>query len=148
MKEEKKEARKKVREILEEYQKRTKNDPPKKIEGLDIKNCGSYAKFGPPVGAFANPRTKEIDRENMYKKIEKSAGDDIIYGIDEICSIYGLYGKNSEIYNAMAEGKAVSELIKESLQEHQQAGEIEIAKREESLLARCLRREQEKGLSV
>ncbi len=146
MKEEKRKTRKKVREILEEYQERTKNDPPKKIEGLDIKTVGSYAKFGPPVGIFTNPRTKEIDRENLYKKIEMTSGDDIIYGIDEIGSIYGLYGKDSEIYNAMAEGKVVSGMIKESLEENRQAGNLEIAKREESLLARCLQRE--KGLSL
>ena len=178
MKEEKKEARKKVREILEEYQARIKNNPPKKIEGMDIKTIGSYTKFGPPEGNFTSPRTvpidlerfveetssdeieqelqinktkninKKFERENMYKKIEMSSGNDIIYGIDEIGSIYGLYGRNSEIYNAMAEGKVVSGMIKESLQEHQQAGEIEIAKREESLLVRCLAREREKGLSV
>ena len=189
MKEEKMEARKKVREIVEEYQERTKNDPPKKIEGLDIKTVGSRDVFGPPEGNFTSPRTvaidserfvrevctgivqnerelrknetkninKEIDCKNCqkyerktfdYSKIEMSNGDHVIYGIDEIGSIYGLYGKDSEIYNAMAEGKVVSGLIKESLQEHQQSGDIDIAKREESLLARCLRREQEKGLSV
>ena len=150
----------------------------KKIEGLDIKTIGSYTKFGPPEGNFTSPRTvpidlerfvkeasfveierefqinepkninKKFERENMYKNIEMSSGDDIIYGIDEIGSIYGLYGRNSEIYNAMAEGKVVSGLIKESLQEHQQAGKIEIAKREESLLARCLQREKEKGFSL
>ncbi|MBQ8615818.1 MAG: hypothetical protein IJ415_04555 [Clostridia bacterium] len=194
MKEEKMKARKKVREIVEEYQERTKNERPKKIEGLDIKTVGSHAEFGPPEGNFTSPRTVAIDSERFvrevcaagidenerelrinehkninkvidrkyrqkyemkepvgnidYSKIEMSNGDHIIYGIDEIGPIFELYGKNSEIYNAMTEGKVVSGLIKESLQVHQQAGEIEIAKREESLLARCLRREQEKGLSL
>lgn len=151
MKEEKMKARKKVREIVEEYQERTKNYSPKKIKDLDVKVVSSHVEAGPPpVGAIKNPRAgiwferKPFD----YSQVEMSNGDHIIYGIDEIGSIYGLYGKDSEIYNAMAEGKAVSGLIEESMREHQQIGQIEIARREENLLAKCLKREQEKGLSV
>ena len=171
-------ARKKVGEIIEEYKERTKNDTPKKIKDLDIKTVGSYTKFGPPVGYFTSPRTvpidserfvvdtssdqierkpqinetkninKKFERKNMYKNIEMSSGNDIIYGIDEIGSIYGLYGRDSEIYNAMAEGKVVSSMIEESMKKNLEAGNDEIAKREESLLARCLKREKEKGFEL
>ncbi len=150
MKEEKMEARKSVRETFEKYKERTKNNPPKKIKDLDVKVVSSHIEAGPPVGANEKPRGgimfegKPFD----YSKVEMSNGDKIIYGIDEIGSIYGLYGRDSEIYNAMAEGKVVSPMIEKSMKEHQQAGEIEIVKREESLLVRCLIREQEKGLSV
>ena len=83
-----------------------------------------------------------------YSKIEMKNGDHIIYGIDEIGPIYGLYGKDSEIYTAMAEGKVVSGMIKESMNKNKEAGNLEVAKREESLLARCLEREKEKGYGV
>ena len=75
-------------------------------------------------------------------KIEKSENaDGIIYGTDEICLILGIYGKYSEIYNAMAEGKVVSGMIKESIERHKQAGDLETAKREKVLLDLCLERE-------
>ena len=150
MKEEKMKTRKKVRDIVEEYQERTKNNPPKKIKDLDVKVVSSHVKPGPPVGAIKNPRAgiwferKPFD----YSQVEMSNGDHIIYGIDEIGPIFELYGKNSEIYNAMADGKVVSGMIEESMKKNQEAGNTDIVKREESLLARCLKREQEKGLSL
>lgn len=84
-----------------------------------------------------------------YSKIEMSEnGDKIIYGIDEIGPIFELYGKDSEIYNAMAEGKTVSGMIKDSIKKNQEIGNNEIVEREKSLLTRCLEREKEQGLSV
>ncbi len=84
-----------------------------------------------------------------YSKLEMSkSGDKIIYGMDEIGPIYGLYGRDSEIYNAMAEGKVVSGMIEESMKKNQEVGNDEIAQREASLLARCLKREKEKGIGV
>ena len=147
---EKMEARKNIRETFDAYQERTKNNPPKKIKDLDVKVVSFHIKAGPPVGAIKNPRTGIwIEREPLdYSKVEMTNGDKIIYGIDEIGSILGLYGKDSEIYNAMAEGKVVSPMVEESMKKNQEEGNEEIAKREESLLARCLKREQEKGLDV
>lgn len=75
-------------------------------------------------------------------KIEKAENADrIIYGTDEICLILGIYGKYSDIYNAMTEGKVVSGMIKESIEKHKQAGDFETAKREKVLLDLCLERE-------
>ncbi len=89
-------------------------------------------------------KNKKCERKPFdYSKIEMSKnGDKIIYGIDEICSIYGLYGKDSEIYNAMAEGKIVSGMIEESIKKHKEAGDLEIVKREEVLLSLCLEKEK------
>ena len=84
-----------------------------------------------------------------YSKIEMTKnGDKIIYGMDEIGPIFELYGKGSEIYNAMAEGKVVSGMIEKSIKKNQEAGNNEIVKREESLLARCLIREREYGINI
>ena len=60
-----------------------------------------------------------------------------IYGVDEIVLIYDYFGKESEIYKAMANGNAVSEMIEKSIQE--QMTNIENKKR---LLEMCKKREK------
>ncbi|MBO5394781.1 MAG: hypothetical protein J6A28_02625 [Clostridia bacterium] len=60
-----------------------------------------------------------------------------IYGLDEIGLIYANFGENSAIYKAMADGKAVSEMIEEFIQ--QQMTDIEKKKR---LLEKCKAREK------
>lgn len=98
---------------------------------------------------FSRPSNPKYERNSVdYSKVEMTNGDHIIYGIDEIGSILGLYGKDSEIYNAMAEGKVVSPMVEKSMKKNKEIGNEEIAKREESLLARCLKREKEQGLGV
>ena len=59
-----------------------------------------------------------------------------IYGIDEIGLILSYYGKESEIYKAMANGENVSGLIEESIKKH-----LESIKKEKRLLAMCQERE-------
>lgn len=83
-----------------------------------------------------------------YSKVEMTKGDQIIYGFDEIGPIFEIYGKDSEIYNAMADGKVVSGMIEKSMKKNQEAGNNEIVKREETLLARCLIREREYGINI
>ena len=60
-----------------------------------------------------------------------------IYGIDEIGLIYAHFGKESEIYKAMANGNVVSDMIEKSIQE--QMVDIEKKKR---LLGMCKEREK------
>ena len=60
-----------------------------------------------------------------------------IYGLDEIGLIYTHFGKESDIYKAMANGNAVSEMIEKSIQE--QMADIENKKR---LLEMCKEREK------
>ena len=60
-----------------------------------------------------------------------------IYGLDEIGLIYANFGKESEIYKAMADGKPVSKMIEEFIQE--QVADIERKKR---LLEICKEREK------
>ena len=42
----------------------------------------------------------------------------------------------------MAEGQVVSGMIEESIKKHKEAGDLEIAKREEVLLSLCLEKEK------
>ncbi len=78
-----------------------------------------------------------------YSKIEVSANaDKIIYGTDEMGLILEIYGKYSDIHNAMAEGKIVSGMIEKSMKRHKYTGDFETAKREETLLDLCLEREK------
>ena len=60
-----------------------------------------------------------------------------IYGIDEIGLIQAHFGKESEIYKAMANGNAVSEMIEKSIKD--QMADIENKKR---LLEMCIKRER------
>lgn len=59
-----------------------------------------------------------------------------IYGMDEIGLIFSYYGRESDIYKAMANGENVSGLIEESIKKH-----LESAEKEKRLLAMCKERE-------
>lgn len=50
-----------------------------------------------------------------YSDIPYVNGDKINYGIDEISLAIDIYGKESEIYNAMLQGKTVSRMIKDTI---------------------------------
>lgn len=60
-----------------------------------------------------------------------------IYGSDEMVLILLLYGKDSEIHKAMANGQAVSNMVEQSIKEH-----LKTLEREKILLQRCKEREE------
>ena len=60
-----------------------------------------------------------------------------IYGADAMGLIFSYYGKESEIFKAMARGENVSDLIAESIKNH-----LETVEKEKRLLAMCKDREQ------
>ena len=60
-----------------------------------------------------------------------------IYGMDEISLIVSYYGKESDIYKAMANGENISGFIEESSKKH-----LETVEKEKRLLQMCKEREK------
>lgn len=74
--------------------------------------------------------------KRTIKPGEIKAGE-CIYGLDEIGLIFAHYGKDSEIYKAMANGQAVSSMIEQSIQK-----ELESIENKKRLLKLCQERER------
>ena len=88
------------------------------------------------------------EMKKWLKDAEIIVGDGVVYHEYEVGTILGLYGRNSPIFNEMANGRAVSGLIEKSIKKNKIIGREDIVKIEESLLSRCLKREKEHDLSV
>jgi len=52
---------------------------------------------------------------NTHKEINTYSMEKSIYGTDEICLVPGIYGKTSQIYISMANGKKISQMVKDTM---------------------------------
>ena len=80
-----------------------------------------------------------MEKEKFSRRIQSEVikSEQSIYGLDEICLIYAYFGKDSEIFKAMANGQEVSAMLEKLIKE--QMVDIEKKKR---LLEMCKQREK------
>lgn len=74
--------------------------------------------------------------KRVIKPFEIKPGE-CIYGVAEIGLVYGTYGKDSDIYKAMVNGKTISGRIEAEIKK-----ELESIEHKKKLLKMCLEREK------
>ena len=57
--------------------------------------------------------------QERLERLEEEAGDKVLYGIDVISLVVSAYGTDSEIYDAMVKGNAISKMVRKTMKENE-----------------------------